>query len=268
MTYTRKLLPLVLLALLSGCATVPMGPDVTVLPAQGKSFSQFRTEDATCREWAAKQIGMSPGKSYQNNLATGAVTGTAVGAGLGAVLGAISGHAGPGAAVGAASGLLFGSAIGSDAGQVNGSEAQRRYDTAYMQCMYTYGNQVPGFARAAQAPPPGATASPEVSVEAAPLFLYSPPLGMYVAVGVPYDLLYTGADFLFFSGGYWYRGPYYNGPWRAIPWRACPPALRRFRIERIRDLRDREFGRYQSNRFHFAGRRYRPEFHGRGAFRR
>ncbi|HKK00944.1 MAG TPA: YMGG-like glycine zipper-containing protein [Desulfuromonadales bacterium] len=259
----RILMVMILLAFISGCATVPLGPDVTVLPAPGKSFDKFRTEDSTCREWAAQQLGMSPGQTYQNNVATGAATGTAVGAGLGAALGSLSGQAGGGALVGAASGLLFGSAIGSDAGQVNGSVAQRRYDTAYMQCMYTYGNQVPGFGRVAQAPQPAAVVPPQVSLESAPLFLYSPPIGMYVAVDVPYDLLYTRSHFLFFYSGNWYRGPFYDGPWTYLPRQAYPPALHRFGIGHIRHLRAHEYGRYENDRAHFVGRIYRPQIHGR-----
>ena len=76
---------------------------------------------------------------------SGAIAGTALGAGLGAVLGSVSGHAGGGAAVGAASGVLVGTAIGSDSGRAYGGEAQRRYDNAYVQCMYSYGNQAPRY---------------------------------------------------------------------------------------------------------------------------
>jgi hypothetical protein len=38
-----------LLLLLSGCATLPTGPRGEVLPARGKLFDKFQTEDATCR---------------------------------------------------------------------------------------------------------------------------------------------------------------------------------------------------------------------------
>src|SRR5208283_2584645 len=45
---------------LNGCATVPTGPRVMVLPGPGKPFDQFQVEDATCRQWARLQIGQSP----------------------------------------------------------------------------------------------------------------------------------------------------------------------------------------------------------------
>jgi hypothetical protein len=67
-----------------------------------------------------------------------------LGAGAGALLGAATGNVGKGAAIGAGAGLLFGTASGANAGQEYGWEAQKRYDYAYVQCMYAKGNQVPG----------------------------------------------------------------------------------------------------------------------------
>ncbi len=142
------------LAILSGCVTMPTGPSVMVLPGQGKSFEQFQTDDAVCRQWAGGQIGMQPQAIASQNTATGAVAGTAMGAGLGAAIGAASGGAGTGAAIGAASGLLLGSTAGASSGQSSGWEAQRRYDIAYQQCMYAKGNQIPGYSRSSVTPPP------------------------------------------------------------------------------------------------------------------
>ena len=127
-----------------GCATIPAGPSVRVLPGQGKPFEQFQEDDAVCRQWAAQQIGISPQDRVNQNAATGAVVGTAIGAGAGALLGAATGHPGAGAAIGAGSGLLVGTATGANAGNASGYEAQRRYDNTYVQCMYSKGNQVPG----------------------------------------------------------------------------------------------------------------------------
>ena len=147
--------------LAGGCATIPTGPSVMVLPPQGKSFEQFQADDAICRHWAEQQIGVSPQETANQNTATGAVVGTAIGAGLGAAIGSASGSAGTGAAIGAASGLLLGTAAGANAGQAYGWRAQRRYDNAYLQCMYAKGNQIPGgvtpdrrMRRIAPPPPP------------------------------------------------------------------------------------------------------------------
>jgi hypothetical protein len=72
--------------MLAGCAGIPTGPSVLVLPGDDKSTEQFRTEDARCRQGAASELQSTP-------------------------KGAVS--------------------------------AQRRYDMAYMQCMYAEGNQIP-----------------------------------------------------------------------------------------------------------------------------
>jgi hypothetical protein len=143
---------------LSGCATFPMGPSVRVLPGPWKPFEVFQSDDAVCRQWAAQQIGTSPDEAAGNTLASGAAIGTLLGAGLGAAIGSASGHAGAGAAIGAAVGLLTGTSMATDPAYTAGSAVQRRYDNAYVQCMYAKGNQIPGMVRPstrrAYPPPP------------------------------------------------------------------------------------------------------------------
>ncbi len=164
----RSYITLLAIVVLSGCATLPTGPSVLVLPAPGKPFDQFQVEDMICRQWAGQQIGMTAQDTANENTAKGAVVGTAVGAGAGALLGAASGHAGAGAAIGAGTGLLFGTAVGANAGQEYGWDAQRKYDYAYVQCMYAKGNQIPGRvqqyrvrkARPAPPPPPNMNSVP------------------------------------------------------------------------------------------------------------
>jgi len=146
---------------LSGCATLPTGPSVLVLPATGKSFEQFQAEDAACRGWAGQSVGITPQQAVNQNTASGAVVGTALGAAVGALLGAAVGDPGAGAAIGAGSGLLMGTASGASAANLSAWEAQRLYDNTYIQCMYAKGNQVPGTKRyyrtrtTAPPPPPG-----------------------------------------------------------------------------------------------------------------
>ena len=159
MNWKPGLLVLFTVVVLSGCATMPSGPTVTVMPNPGKPFEVFMADDGACREWAQYQIGgTSPSQTANENLAAGAVVGTVVGAGLGALVGAATGNAGAGAAIGAGAGLLGGTSIGGNAAAVSGYELQRRYDIAYQQCMYAKGNQIPGAvrrpARAYTPPPP------------------------------------------------------------------------------------------------------------------
>jgi Glycine-zipper domain len=159
---------LLALLMLGGCATLPTGPSVMVLPSPGKPFEVFQAEAATCQQWAGRQIGMSPQQITNQNTAAGAAVGTVIGAGLGAAIGAASGNVGTGAAIGAGSGLLLGTASGANAGQVYGYEAQRRYDIAYQQCMFAYGNQIPGMMQRTRRVQRGTTPPPPPDYESTP----------------------------------------------------------------------------------------------------
>ena len=181
-TYSRGIvLSLELLVGGGACASVPRGPSVMVLPPAGKPFEEFQAEDARCRQWARQQIGLSPQEAVNQNTVTGAAVGTAIGAGLGAAIGAASGNAGTGAAIGAGTGLLVGTASGANAGQYYGYEAQRRYDIAYQQCMYAYGNIIPGvrrtrrMMRTAPPPPPAAGDYPSPELSRSPTLSPPPP---------------------------------------------------------------------------------------------
>jgi Glycine-zipper domain len=154
MNWARSFLALLGVLALSGCATVPTGPSVMVLPPSGKHFEAFQADDSVCRQWAAQQAGAGPSETTNQTLANGAVLGTIMGAGLGAAIGAASGATGTGAAIGAASGLIGGTAIASGPAYGAGWEVQRRYDIAYQQCMYAKGNQIPGVVRTARRAPP------------------------------------------------------------------------------------------------------------------
>jgi hypothetical protein len=157
MNSKRSFLLLLAMAVLAGCATVPMGPSVMVLPAQGKPFEVFQDDDNACRQWAEQQIGESPDAAGNRALAGGAGIGALVGGILGALIGSTYGHAGAGAAIGAGTGLVGGAAVASGPAYGTRWEMQRRYDIAYQQCMFGKGNQVPGSVqrpRRAYPPPP------------------------------------------------------------------------------------------------------------------
>jgi hypothetical protein len=132
---------------LSACASEPLGPTIPVMPAQGKPFDVFQSDQALCKQFASGEV--EGGAQQANNRQVGtAVVGTLLGAGLGAAIGG-----GRGAAIGAGAGALGGTAVGAGpSGQAQYS-LQQRYDLAYAQCMYSRGNQVPGY-RPAGAPPP------------------------------------------------------------------------------------------------------------------
>ena len=135
---------LVIITAFSGCATIPTGPSVMSLPGTGKSFEQFRIDDATCRQFAYEQAGgVSAQQAGQNAAVSSAIVGTALGAAAGAAIGSATGDMGSGAAIGAGTGLIVGSAAGSGYAAHSYYEAQWRYDNAYVQCMYAKGHRVP-----------------------------------------------------------------------------------------------------------------------------
>jgi len=168
--------PVAAAVLIAGCATVPTGPSVMVLPGHGKNFEQFQADDAVCRQWAAQQTGTTTEQASTQSTVSGAAIGTAVGAAVGAAIGAAAGSPATGAVVGAGAGLLGGTAVG--AGNAEGAQAavQRRYDITYMQCMYAKGNQIP-VPRGSQ---PTYTAPPAAPLPAmnAPPNVPPPPAGV------------------------------------------------------------------------------------------
>ena len=139
----KAILPFAAGLLVTGCAAVPTGPSVLVLPGTTKSFEQFQVDDAQCRQWALEQTGTTPNQAGAASTATGAAVGTAAGAGLGAAIGAAVGSPATGAAVGAGAGLLGGTAVGAGNAYGAGASAQNKYDIGYVQFMYAKGNQVP-----------------------------------------------------------------------------------------------------------------------------
>jgi len=72
MTALRVVL-LVAISLLGGCATMPVAPSVMALPGSGTSLEQFAAEDTACRQWAAQRTqetaqGAPAGQSYGASL--------------------------------------------------------------------------------------------------------------------------------------------------------------------------------------------------------
>ena len=150
--------------MLASCATTPLGPTVQVMPGYGKSFDAFQGDQATCKNYAAGQVQGQADAANQRAAGT-AVLGTVLGAGLGAAIGGASGNAGAGAAIGAASGAGAGTMIGAGNNSGDQMSIQQQYDNAFAQCMYSRGEQVPGFAPVAvAAPPPTTMAAPDPMV--------------------------------------------------------------------------------------------------------
>jgi hypothetical protein len=158
-----------MVALLSGCATMPTGPSVMAWPGPGMTFEVFQGDDAVCRQWAEGQAGGSPDEVANDTLGTGMAVGAVAGAAVGAMVGAASGNAAAGAAIGAGTGLAGGAIVASGPANAAGMETQRRYDMAYEQCMFAKGHDTQNLRHAAapaagvptrRPPPPPASSAP------------------------------------------------------------------------------------------------------------
>jgi hypothetical protein len=166
--------------LVSGCAVIPTGPSVMVLPGTGKAFEQFQVDDAVCRQWSLQQTGIGASDAATQSGVTSAILGTVLGAGLGAAIGAAAGNPALGAAVGGGAGLLGGSAVGANTAYASGTAVQHRYDVAYQQCMYAKGNQIPATvaprpARSVHVVTPAPAAPPSPAPPPPPPPGYAPP---------------------------------------------------------------------------------------------
>jgi hypothetical protein len=136
--------------LLAACVDLPNGPSVMALPGTHKTSDEFRDDDWYCRNFANSHTGgVEPSEVAKSSTMKGAAAGTVIGAGLGAAFGG-----GGGAAIGAGFGLLTGVAVGAGSGESSAYAVQRRYDNAYVQCMYAKGHRVPVTGRLTSTPPP------------------------------------------------------------------------------------------------------------------
>ena len=109
-------------------------------------------------------------------------------------------------------------------------------------------------------------APPAVVFSSPPQFLVPPRLGIYVGVGVPYDIVYADDFYYLNYRNAWYRSNHYNGPWSGVRQERLPLVVRRQGVEYIRAHRDREYRDYYRDHDHYRGRYFRPGQGGRPVF--
>ena len=160
---------LTILASLGACVMPPTIPAIPVAPGPNKTFEAFAAEQSYCQQYATAQT--APQAYAATNQAVGtAILTTALGAALGGAIG--GGHA---AGIGAASGAAFGTVVGAGGSGFAQMSLLQQFDIMYGQCMYAYGNRVPGFAPSGTPSypgVPGASSYGPLSYDPAP---YGPP---------------------------------------------------------------------------------------------
>ena len=111
------------------------------MPREWKPFEVFKKDYQECREFAQNSVQDGNAAALKAG-AISAATGAAIGAAAGAMY---QGGSGPNVGTGAAIGMVGGAAVGAMGASNKETQAQTQYNTAYQQCMYAKGNQVPGF---------------------------------------------------------------------------------------------------------------------------
>jgi hypothetical protein len=117
-------------------------------------------------------------------------------------------------------------------------------------------------------PPPVVVGPPAIVVGTPPELVFVSDIGIYVAVGIPYDLFFQDNVYYYHVNGVWYRSASYGGPWVQAVYRGLPPGLQRHRIEKIREFREHAWADYREHGEHYKGKHFRAkeahEMHGRG----
>ena len=116
--------------LASACASIPAGnaPTVAALPGGGKSMPEFNADDIACRSTAhsrANEHGPLP---------------VAMGLGSSVEVASTRGRLALRDNTTESTGSVFGGAPAADAGTFT---VQQRYDTVYLQCMFSKGHKIP-----------------------------------------------------------------------------------------------------------------------------
>jgi hypothetical protein len=96
--------------------------------------------------------------------------------------------------------------------------------------------------------------------EPPPVVVYSPPTMIlmpepqaYVMVGVPYDIYFVQGRYYYLHGSHWFWGPAYGGPWTYVAVERVPPGLRKFKVQRLHEFREREYRAYRARGPNFRG---------------
>jgi hypothetical protein len=104
--------------------------------------------------------------------------------------------------------------------------------------------------------------------EPPPVVVYSPPTMVllpepetYVAVDVPYDIYFVSGRYYYLDGGHWFWGPGYAGPWTYVEFERLPPGLRKFKVKRLHEFREREYRGYKESGPNFRGTYFVAEEH-------
>jgi len=102
-------------------------------------------------------------------------------------------------------------------------------------------------------------APPPVVVRTRPTMVFLPEPAAYVAVGIPYDIYFVTGRYYYLHGNDWFWAQGYNGPWVYASYNTLPPGLRKYRVERLHEFREREYKSYAVQGPNFKGKHFEAE---------
>lgn len=97
---------------------------------------------------------------------------------------------------------------------------------------------------------------PPVVVVERPTMLYLGEPGLFVAVGVPYDIFFVSGRYYYFHGNNWFWASGYGGPWVHVVHKGLPPGLQKHKIVYLREYREREYRVYKAQGPKFSGKKF------------
>jgi hypothetical protein len=97
---------------------------------------------------------------------------------------------------------------------------------------------------------------PPVVVEAPPQMVFLPEPGIYVAVGIPFDVYFVSSRYYYVHGGNWFWAKGYGGPWTHAVYKSLPPGLRKYKVEQLHKFREREYKVYKVQGPKFKGKHF------------
>jgi hypothetical protein len=97
---------------------------------------------------------------------------------------------------------------------------------------------------------------PPVVVVERPHMLYLGEPGIFVAVGVPYDIFFVGSRYYYYHGDNWFWASGYGGPWVHVVYKSLPPGLQKYKVVQLREYREREYRVYKTQGPKFKGKQF------------
>jgi hypothetical protein len=104
-------------------------------------------------------------------------------------------------------------------------------------------------------------APPPVVLRTRPTMVFLPEPAAYVAVGIPYDIYFVSGRYYYLHGNDWFWAEGYNGPWVYVSYNTLPPGLRKYRVERLHEFREREYKAYSVQGPEFKGKHFEAVEH-------